>query len=180
MSKIIGLASTCRDCPNRRYESGGVYHCEKVNLCLQANCEIPDWCPLPNYPAQAAQPVQVHPDFTAQYRADARAAIQSGGWSEAIKKCLPVAECFFGSDGEVINPSPLSTLIEGGGRTIAPLFVAQPAQVPDTSAKTWCEYVAGMVGCYLGEPVDSDKCKAIAAIIERRLWALPAAPEVKP
>jgi len=44
---------------------------------------------------------------------------------------------------------------------------------PDTSAKTWCEYVAGMIGCYLGEPVDSDKCKAIAAIIERRLWALP-------
>jgi hypothetical protein len=42
-----------------------------------------------------------------------------------------------------------------------------------------------MVGCYLGEPVDSEKCKAIAAIIERRLWALPkpveqAQPEREP
>lgn len=55
------------------------------------------------------------------------------------------------------------------------VHLEQPAQVPDTSAKTWCEYVAGMVGCYLGEPVDSDKCKAIAGIIERRLWALPVA-----
>lgn len=30
MTKIIGLASTCRDCPNRRYESGGVYHCSDI------------------------------------------------------------------------------------------------------------------------------------------------------
>ena len=52
------------------------------------------------------------------------------------------------------------------------LAAAQQAQ-PEPSEKTWCEYVAGMVGCYLGEPVDGDKCKAIAAIIERRLWALP-------
>jgi hypothetical protein len=55
--------------------------------------------------------------------------------------------------------------------------VAQPAE-PSSDDKTWCEYVAGVVGCYLGEPVDSDKYKAIAAIIERRLWALqrPAEP----
>lgn len=52
---------------------------------------------------------------------------------------------------------------------------AQPSQAgePYASAKTWCEYVAGMVGCYLGEPLESDKCKAIAGIIGRRLWALP-------
>lgn len=53
-------------------------------------------------------------------------------------------------------------------------IAAQEASQPDASAKTWCEYVAGMVGCYLGEPVESDKCKAIAAIIARRLWALPS------
>jgi len=55
--------------------------------------------------------------------------------------------------------------------------VAQPAQ-PDSSGKTWCEYVAGMVGCYLGEPMESDKVKAIAGIIERRLWALPIPDDV--
>jgi len=53
------------------------------------------------------------------------------------------------------------------------------ASEPAEDAKTWCEYVAGMIGGYLNEPVDSDKCKAIAGIIERRLWALPAAPEAK-
>lgn len=78
---------------------------------------------------KAVQPAQIQPDFTSQHRADARTAIQSGGWAEAIKKCLPVAECFIGSDSEVMNPAPLSTLIAGDGRTIAPLFVAaQPVQ----------------------------------------------------
>jgi len=61
---------------------------------------------------------------------------------------------------------------------IAELKSAHPqASEPSKDAKTWCEYVAGMIGGYLNEPVDSDKCKAIAGIIERRLWALPAAPE---
>lgn len=54
---------------------------------------------------------------------------------------------------------------------------AMDASGTSKDARTWCEYVAGMVGTYLNEPVDSDKCKAIAGIIERRLWALPAAPE---
>lgn len=49
MSKIIGLVNSCRDCPNRRYESGGVYQCEKAGGNLEGNCSIPDWCPLPNY-----------------------------------------------------------------------------------------------------------------------------------
>lgn len=67
-------------------------------------------------------------NFTEKYRADARAAIKAGGWHEAIRKCLPVAECFMGRDGEVINPAPLDTLIAGDDRAIAPLFVAaQPA-----------------------------------------------------
>lgn len=42
------------------------------------------------------------------------------------------------------------------------------------SQKTWCEYVAGVVCTYLNEPDNGDKYKAIAGIIERRLWALPA------
>ena len=60
MSKIIGLANTCRECPHRRYESGGVYRCEKVGVDLDASCAIPDWCPLPNYPAQSAQTAHAH------------------------------------------------------------------------------------------------------------------------
>lgn len=45
---------------------------------------------------------------------------------------------------------------------------------------TWCDYVAGMIGCYLGEPDDSPRCKAMAGIIERRLWALPSAKVAPP
>lgn len=49
----------------------------------------------------------------------------------------------------------------------------QEAQEPSRAAKTWCSYVAGMIGCYLNEPDESTKVQAIAGIIERRLWALP-------
>ena len=81
-----------------------------------------------NHSEQQRDMVQTQHDFTEKYRADARAAIKAGGWHEAIRKCLPVAECFMGRDGEVINPAPLDTLIAGDDRAIAPLFVAaQPA-----------------------------------------------------
>ncbi|WP_326999511.1 hypothetical protein [Comamonas testosteroni] len=50
---------------------------------------------------------------------------------------------------------------------------AAAAPVTQTEA-TWCEYIAGMIGCYLKEPDESPRVKAIAGIIERRLWALPA------
>ena len=39
---------------------------------------------------------------------------------------------------------------------------------------TWSAYVAGMVCHYLGKPLDFKEEQAIAGIIERRLWALPA------
>ena len=39
---------------------------------------------------------------------------------------------------------------------------------------TWSAFVAGMVCHYLGKPLDAKEERAIAGIIERRLWALPA------
>lgn len=53
------------------------------------------------------------------------------------------------------------------------LLAAAAAPVTQTEA-TWCEYIAGMIGCYLKEPDESPRVKAIAGIIERRLWALPS------
>jgi hypothetical protein len=76
--------------------------------------------------------------------------------------------CDFYSDG-IDEDGKYLFSTDGARKLIEAVQQAQPEQ----SVKTWCEYVAGMVGCYLGEPVDSEKCKAIAAIIERRLWALP-------
>ncbi|UUC92497.1 hypothetical protein [Comamonas sp. C11] len=51
----------------------------------------------------------------------------------------------------------------------------QPVEGPTNDQATWCSYIAGMIGCYLNEPDDSPRVKAIAGIIERRLWALPSA-----
>lgn len=55
--------------------------------------------------------------------------------------------------------------------------------VPD-DADVWCEYVAEMVGAYISEPVGSEKVKAIAGIIRRRMpqrffASAPPAPQVK-
>ncbi|NIF85279.1 hypothetical protein F3J24_17345 [Comamonas sp. Tr-654] len=56
---------------------------------------------------------------------------------------------------------------------LSALLAAGAAPVTQTEA-TWCEYIAGMIGCYLKEPDESSRVKAIAGIIERRLWALPS------
>lgn len=48
----------------------------------------------------------------------------------------------------------------------------KPCQLANADEKIWCGYIACMIGEYLGEPLGSDKEKAIAKIIERRLWAL--------
>lgn len=50
MTKIVQLVNTCRQCPNRVYNSGGIYECVKVDSPLLDD-GIPEWCPLPNYPA---------------------------------------------------------------------------------------------------------------------------------
>ena len=50
MAKIIGIARTCEDCPNRHYYSGGVYECLVTKGSLNADNSIPSWCPLPDYP----------------------------------------------------------------------------------------------------------------------------------
>lgn len=51
----------------------------------------------------------------------------------------------------------------------------QPVEGPTKDQATWCSYIAGMIGCYLKEPDDSPRVKAIEGIIARRLWALPSA-----
>lgn len=45
----------------------------------------------------------------------------------------------------------------------------EKSELSPDSPVTWSGYVAGMIGEYIGEPIDSPKVKAIAGIIERRL-----------
>ena len=60
--------------------------------------------------------------------------------------------------------SKLRALLATGGQ----------AQAVTKDEATWCSYIAGMIGCYLKEEDESPRVKAIAGIIERRLWALPS------
>lgn len=67
MGKVVAVIDSCRDCPNREYDSGGVYRCRKGGGELEANCTIPAWCPLQNYPTPttAAQRVTIAENFAA-------------------------------------------------------------------------------------------------------------------
>ena len=53
MSKIIGIANSCEECPNRHYYSAGTHECLKVPgpEYLAADGTIPAWCPLADHPA---------------------------------------------------------------------------------------------------------------------------------
>ncbi|GAN49655.1 hypothetical protein ACXR8U_14015 [Methylobacterium radiotolerans] len=54
--KVLGLVAGCHECPNKSYYSGGQYVCAKANAPLPFNQgpnQIPEWCPLADYPARA-------------------------------------------------------------------------------------------------------------------------------
>lgn len=54
--KVVGLVSQCDECPNKSYYSGGSYNCSKANALLPwepGRALVPEWCPLPDYPAAA-------------------------------------------------------------------------------------------------------------------------------
>lgn len=53
------------------------------------------------------------------------------------------------------------------------LVTEEESEAPKSDREQWCVYVAGMVGAYLNMGVDDPKIKAIAGIIERRLYLLP-------
>ncbi len=52
--KIALRVGNCKDCPNRRYYSGGRYTCAAVDAPLPDDMRFPAWCPLPDDPAQLA------------------------------------------------------------------------------------------------------------------------------
>ncbi|MEM5371317.1 helix-turn-helix transcriptional regulator [Paraburkholderia azotifigens] len=69
MTKIIGLANSCKDCPERHYFRGGTYECLKVKgSTLNADSSIPAWCPLADYPplVGAAAAAQICESVAAQ------------------------------------------------------------------------------------------------------------------
>lgn len=55
MSKIVQRVKRCRECPSRRYGSGGRYDCTKADDAPLLDIDVlPAWCPLPDDPAPIA------------------------------------------------------------------------------------------------------------------------------
>lgn len=74
--------------------------------------------------------------------------------------------------------NPAGTLRQSIDNAINALHarLEQPVEQPEPVSRdmtVWCEYVAGMACGWLGMPVDDPKIKAVAGIIERRLWSMP-------
>ncbi len=109
-------------------------------------------------------------DSLAQCREDARSAIRLGGWSEAIRKCLPVAEAFVGGDSEITNPAPLGTLVEGSG-TVTVLFTISQLQTAVAAARVQAleeaDQAAGPGDSYQDEwfAAKADSSKRIRALL---------------
>lgn len=57
ITKIVQIVNSCRECPNRHYDSGGIYECMKVQPSkLNEDMSIPLWCPLAGYETEAWPP----------------------------------------------------------------------------------------------------------------------------
>lgn len=55
--KIVQLVGCCNDCPNKSYYSGGRSMCNEADTLLPHNegHQIPEWCPLADYPSSAME-----------------------------------------------------------------------------------------------------------------------------
>ncbi len=89
MLKIVQVTTSCKDCPKRRYGSGGQYDCTAMdNAPLPADCVIPQWCPLPNHPGKLAAEAIAKADNTLAVTRQLRDAVASGNgsveWTKSV------------------------------------------------------------------------------------------------
>lgn len=107
-------------------------------------------------------------------------------FAAAMKQKLAQAREKGRSGWEQMNPADLSAMLrehveKGDPRDVANFcmflwslgYAIEAVKPADADESMWCRYIASMIGQYLGEPLGSEKEKAIAGIIERRLWNLP-------
>lgn len=107
-------------------------------------------------------------------------------FAQAMKQKLAQAREKGRSGWEQMNPADLSSMLrehveKGDPRDVANFCMflwslghaIEAVKPADADESMWCRYIAGMIGQYIGEPLGSEKEKAIAGIIERRLWNLP-------
>lgn len=137
------------------------------------------WCPvtpdaehgLRNGTQLYAAPVAQQP----QYEAGDMASAHNDGFRAGVASVTQQAEavCDDFRDRLVAISQAIADQGDRAAQAMIREVLAAPQQseaVPADQSK-WCAYVAGMIGCYLGEDDDSAKVKAIAGIIERRMWA---------
>lgn len=82
------------------------------------------------------------------------------------------AAALFGRDGFLGDPGDLLRIEKGNDDvvTVTRIPVDQQAEPVSDDDSMWCNYIAWMICAYLN---DDSKQKAIAGIIERRLWNFP-------
>lgn len=56
--KVLGQVSSCGECPNRVYYSGGVHHCRLVDEAVHDKSVVAPFCPLPDYPSRTLAQMQ--------------------------------------------------------------------------------------------------------------------------
>ncbi len=57
--KIVDITNSCRTCSHKMYFTGGQYECAKLNKIINDISIIPNWCPLPEYPSQVIQDLEM-------------------------------------------------------------------------------------------------------------------------
>lgn len=92
-------------------------------------------------------------------------------WRSALRKLAFMARTSGGTAGP--DSGLMVALLEAEELLSQPylLAAAPQAALQAPEPTTWSRYVAGMIGAYLGWPVDDDRIEAVAGIIERRRWA---------
>lgn len=161
---VMGKREVSCHGPNRKYVDG---------IVIQQLKEIEPDTFLYTHPVPAVAPQ--HPDDEAVDK-----------FAAAMKQKLAQAREKGRSGWEQMNPADLSSMLrehveKGDPRDVANFcmflwslgYAIEAVKPADADESMWCRYIASMIGQYLGEPLGSEKEKAIAGIIERRLWNLP-------
>ena len=56
--KVLGQVTSCKECPNYVYYSGGDHHCRLVAETVLEESIVAPFCPLPDYPSRTIAEMQ--------------------------------------------------------------------------------------------------------------------------
>lgn len=57
--KVLGLVSSCGECPNCDYNSGGASQCRLIGERIRDKTIVAPFCPLPDYPSRSIAEMEI-------------------------------------------------------------------------------------------------------------------------